>query len=249
MPRLVVGMKVSRSEICDHEVFTLSRSIRSVRDRVVVYHTGGGETARVLADPENEKRAVFEALTSEGYRVVSITSSNDHWGSPRSLRAHNILYERIASGRGHGRVAVFCQSMGGLSAYSWTCRCPERVLGIYGIYPVTNLESMLNGKLGDSIEGVYSQQGIDIHNALSKFDPIRQIESANISSIPAKHRHGDQDSLVRYNENAVDFARVYRDRGGSLDLVTIRGLGHEANPAFFNPDDAVDFVNSLDWCQ
>ena len=240
-------MKVSRSEIFDHEVFTLSRSMGSGSDRVVIYHTGGGETARVLADPANEKRKIFEALTSAGYLVAAVTSSTDHWGSPRSIRAHDILYDRIASGVGDGRIAILCQSMGGLSAYSWTCRHPERVLGIYGIYPVTNLDSMIRGKLGNTIEGVYSQQGINIHDALCEFDPIRQIESAGISGIPAKHRHGDSDLLVRYKENAIDFARVYRDRGGSLDLMTIRGLGHEANPAFLDPDEVVDFVNSLGW--
>jgi hypothetical protein len=137
--------------------------------------------------------------------------------------------------------------MGGLSAYNWICRNREKVLGVYGIYPVTNLGSMLTGALGETIGEVYQRQGINLSESLQIYDPIRQLGSVNLNSIPARHRHGDADLLVRYRENALDFANAYRRSGGNLELITVEGLGHEANPAFFDPEEVVDFMGSLDW--
>lgn len=214
---------------------------------MVIYHTGGGETAEVLADPGNEKRGILEALSSAGYLVTSITSTRDHWGSPISLGANDLLYEWASSEFRVGEVAILCQSMGGLSAYNWLCRNGEKVRGIYGIYPVTNLGSMLQGDLGEAIGKVYQGQGINVRDSLSIYDPIRQIVKTRVADIPAKHRHGDADLLVRYRENALDFAKAYRKSGGEMDLVTVKGLGHEANPAFFAPEEVVAFMDSLDW--
>jgi hypothetical protein len=240
-------MQVSYSDLSDHEVVTLFPPRSHEFLRIVVYHTGGGETAKALDDPTKKKRPIFEALTEAGYIVTSVTSSGRHWGSPEALVAHDLLYEWVAEEYGARKIAIFCQSMGGLSAYNWTCRNPNKVLGIYGIYPVTNLSSMMFETLEESIVGVYDRYGIDIRNSMSEYDPISQIGSCDISKIPVKHRHGDSDQLVKYKENALEFAQVYRDSGGSLDLVTVRGFGHVADPVFFEPDEVVGFMDSLGW--
>jgi hypothetical protein len=240
-------MRVTYSDLSGHEVVTLLPLKAYDPLRVVVYHTGGGETAQVLDDLKNEKRSIFEALTEAGYIVTSVTSSGRHWGSPEALVAHDLLYKWVADEYGALKIAIWCQSMGGLSAYNWTCRNPQCVLGIYGIYPVTNLPSMMVGTLEDSIVDIYARYDIDIQNAMSEYDPIRQIGSCDVARIPVKHRHGDSDQLVKYRENALDFAQVYGDTGGRLDLITVRGLGHVADPVFFVPDEVVSFMDSLDW--
>jgi hypothetical protein len=240
-------MKADYSILSGHEVVTLSLPEAYDPRRVVIYHTGGGETAKVLDNPTNEKRSIFKALIGAGYIVTSVTSSGRHWGSPEALVAHDLLYEWVAEEYGVRRVAIFCQSMGGLSAYNWTCRNPLKVLGIYGIYPVTNLPSLMIERLVGSIVDIYARYDIDIRSSMSEYDPISQIISSDISGIPVMHRHGDSDELVKYRENALEFARVFRDAGGALDLVKVGGLGHEANPAFFVPDEVLGFMDSLDW--
>lgn len=216
-------------------------------ERIVVYHTGGGEDSEVLCDPGNEKRGIFEALSESGYSILSVSSSTRHWGSPQAIRANALLFEWIGENLGASRVGVLCQSMGGLSAYNWAIRNPRAVLGIYGVYPVTNLGAMLEGGLGPAIRQVYSEQGIDLAFRLREFDPMEGLGVLCNHEIPVKHRHGDSDSLVEYAPNALDFGERFRQLGGEFELVTVTGLGHEANPAFFQPGEVVDFMNCLDW--
>ncbi len=225
----------------------LSPSIGVPVTRVIVYYTGGGESAEVIADPRNEKRGILSELAARGYVVASVSSRPDHWGSPVVLDANDALFGWIRGDLRVSKVGILCQSMGGLSAYSWACRHPEKVCGIYGIYPVTNLGSMLAGALRERISDVYAQQGIDINERSAEFDPIREIESSCLARVPAMHRHGKEDALVQYGPNAVEFSRAYRRSGGRLKLLSVEGLGHEAHPTFFNPAEAAAFMDSLHW--
>jgi pimeloyl-ACP methyl ester carboxylesterase len=216
-------------------------------ERIIIYHTGGGEDSEVLCDPGNEKRGIFETLSESGYSILSISSSRGHWGSPLAIHTNDLLFEWIGENLGASRIGIMCQSMGGLSAYNWAIRNPEAILGIYGIYPVTNLGAMLEGELGPAIRQVYSEQGIDLALRLKEFDPMAGIAQVCRPGIPAKHRHGDSDSLVEYVANAVEFREACRNLGGAFDLVTVKGLGHEAHPEFFKPQEVADFMDSLAW--
>jgi len=212
-----------------------------------MYHTGGGETATVLNEGENEKSGIFEALSDAGYIIASATSGPAHWGSPVALRANDVLFRAIRSRFGVSQVAILCQSMGGLSAYSWASRNPQSVLGIYGLYPVTDLGSMLRGELGEKILQVYKSQGVDLSKDLESYNPIDRLSPIVASGIVAKHRHGEEDRLVEYGPNAREFAEVFRDLGGSFELVPVPGLGHEANPRFFDSQEVLDFMEGLRW--
>jgi pimeloyl-ACP methyl ester carboxylesterase len=217
------------------------------RPRVVAYHTGAGETAKVLSDPKNEKRGILDALSGAGYVVTSITSTKDHWGSPVSLKANDALYAWIRSDFSTQKIGLLCQSMGGLSAYNWACRNPKAVLGVYGIYPVTNLAAMLRGPAGPVIAKVYERQEIDLSKEISTFDPIQQIGPLSRGGVPAKHRHGDADALVEYEPNALRFAQAYAKSGGRFELVPVKGLGHQVDPSFFNAEEVLGFMDSLNW--
>lgn len=240
-------MMVKFSRELGYETVWIFPSTLIDKPRVVVYHTGGGETARVLADDGNEKRGIFARLAESGYVVTSVTSTPDHWGSPLALRANDALLSGIRSRFDVEKIGVMCQSMGGLSAYIWSCRNPEVVVGIYGVYPVTNLGSRLKGSLGSSISKVYTSQGVDLGTDLSSYDPIKQIGSLVRMGVPAKHRHGDADALVEYGANARKFAEAYDKLGGNFELVTVQGLGHQADPDFFKPEEVLDFMDSLKW--
>ncbi len=240
-------MDIQRGRIGDLETVSILPSPSTNLGRIVVYHTGGGESADVLADPGNEKCGIFSGLSRAGYPVTSITSRPDHWGSPISLKANDLLYDWALSQFGIEVVGILCQSMGGLSTYNWACRNPDRVVGIYGIYPVTNLAAMLRGVLGGTIETIYGEQGVNLALDLRNYDPIQQIASLCRRGVPAMHRHGDADQLVEYGANALEFSRAYNGLGGRLELITLDGLGHEAHPAFFKPEEVVGFMDSLDW--
>jgi len=226
---------------------TIRPASMSKNPRVIVYHTGAGETAAVLMDPRNEKAGILDALCNACYVVSSITSTKDHWGSPVSIRAHDVLYAWVRSNFSVRRIALLCQSMGGLSAYNWACRNVESVLGVYGIYPVTNLSAMLRGPAGPTICKVYEKQGIDLEREVSAFDPIRQIAPLSRAGVPAKHRHGDADTLVEYGPNALQFAEEYARHGGRFELETVKGLGHQVDPKFFDAEEVLAFMNSLSW--
>ncbi len=240
-------MRVVLGNISGREAVTIYPSIVTDETRIVAYHTGAGETARVLSDVKNEKAEIFAVLSGAGHLVTSITSTRDHWGSSVALQAHDALFEWICSQFSPRRIGVLCQSMGGLSAYNWCCRHVSDVVGVYGIYPVTNLASMLRGSLLPVISAVYSRQGIDLSQDLALYDPIRQVGRLAHKRIPAMHRHGDADQLVQYGPNALEFAEVYRKHGGRFELVTVPGLGHQVDPAFFNAVEVLRFMNSLSW--
>lgn len=241
------SLRIEFGTVQGYEVVTVYPSEKVKRPRVVVYHTGAGETAKVLSDPKNEKRGILDSLSDAGYLVTSITSTKDNWGSPVSLKAYDALYDWIRSDFSTQKIGLLCQSMGGLSAYNWACRNTGAVLGVYGIYPVTNLAAMLRGAAGPIIAKVYEGQGIDLGKEISIFDPIQQIGSLSRAGVPAKHRHGDADALVEYEPNAVRFGQEYARSGGRFQLVTVKGLGHQADPSFFNPEEVLGFMDSLKW--
>ncbi len=243
----VAAMDVLEEQIEDHETVWLMPRNPGRAPKAVVYHTGGGETARVIADGGDAKRGILSLLVEHGYVVCSVTSDTRHWGSPRALTANDLLFDAVQSRYGLDKIGILCQSMGGLSAYSWSCRNPTSVTGIYGVYPVTNLGSMLEGSLGCGIAEVYSAQGVDLDLDRPEYDPICQIAALAGAGVPAMHRHGRLDEVVDYRRNAEDFGKAYRDAGALFRLVTVPGLGHEADPAFFKPAEVLGFFQGLAW--
>ena len=62
------------------------------------------------------------------------------------------------------------------------------------------------------------------------------------AGVPIFHVHGDKDATVPLEANAGELARRYRQLGGSVELLVIRGKGHQMIKEFIECQPLVDFV-------
>ncbi len=182
----------------------------------VVYHTGAGEDCNaIVGDP---KGGVIQRLLAQGFLVCTITSGPQHWGDPSGEEAHEALYHYMrATFPVRETVNLLAQSMGGTSAYPWAAHHPERVERIYGIYPITNFESM------------------------GERNPIRTLQPLVDHQIAIMHRHGLEDKAVPFEQNARQFAEAYTRLGGKIRITPVPDVGHEFSPFIFVPEEVADF--------
>jgi len=184
-----------------------------------IYHTGAGENCNVIiGGGDTEKPPIIKMLLENGFLVCTITSGEQHWGNPAAEAAHEALYRYVTEiFPVQKKVDLLVQSMGGTSAYPWAISHPERIHRIYGIYPVTNLESM-----GDR-------------------NPIHNLKPLAENNISIMHRHGTEDKSVPFEQNARQFEEAYRRIGGNIRIIPIPGLGHQVHPLFFVPEEVTAF--------
>jgi|GEM_PF-1969503 len=185
----------------------------------VAYHTGAGEDSRVITgEGDTEKPPIIKMLLENGFLVCTITSGKEHWGDPSAEEAHEDLYQYVKTVFPvQIKVNILAQSMGGTSAYPWASSHPGRVCRIYGIYPVTNLESMGNR------------------------NPIRNLKPLADHDISIMHRHGTDDKSVPFEQNARQFEETYKRLGGNIRIIPVAGVGHQVHPLMFIPEEVSNF--------
>lgn len=187
----------------------------------VAYHTGAGETCASLTATEasaSDKAGIVKLLLERGFVVCSITSGPAHWGDPSAEEAHEALYQYMQGTFPVAKkVNIWMQSMGGMSAYPWAIRHPDRVLRMYGVYPITNRTEM----------GARS--------------PIHNLEPLAKEEVKIMHRHGLADTVVPFDLNAKQFEEAYKKLGGQIKIIAVPGLGHQVDPLLFVSDEVADF--------
>ena|ERR1700754_1533976 len=87
-------------------------------------------------------------LLTKGFYVAFINVDNQY-GSPQSLQAWDKFYTYLTVKRAFAyKVALEAVSRGGLYAYGWAKRNPDKVSCIYGETPVCDFKSWPGGRQG-----------------------------------------------------------------------------------------------------
>lgn len=187
------------------------------------------------------------ALLGRGFHVAYVDVQN-LYGAPVALDAMDRFYEELISKRGLSRKPVLEGfSRGGLFAYNWAARHPEKVGAIYGDAPVCDFKSWPGGKFSgkgsagdwERLKGVY---GFTEEQAMaSKVNPVDNLEPLAKAHVPILHVVGDADKVVPVAENTAVVKERYDKLGGEMLVISKPGVDHHPH-SLKDPTPIVDFI-------
>ncbi|MEN0052562.1 MAG: SGNH/GDSL hydrolase family protein [Mucilaginibacter sp.] len=190
-------------------------------------------------------------LLTKGFYVAFI-NVDDQYGSPQALQAWDKFYTHLTVKQGFApKVALEAVSRGGLYAYGWAKRNPDKVSCIYAETPVCDFKSWPGGKgksPGDAKAWAELKQVYHFaeEQALAyKDNPIDNLEGLASFRVPVLHTIGLDDKLAPPDENTYLFAQKYVALGGPMSIHPITQGPFELQGHHFNidrPDYYADFI-------
>lgn len=183
---------------------------------------------------------VDEALVRNGFHIAHINTGGQ-FGSPASLDQWDKFYELLTTKHGLAKKpAIIAVSRGGLFAYRWAARNPEKVACIYADTPVCDFKSWPLGRgQGIGHKGTWQQllkaYGLSEADAL-KWDknPIDVLKPLADASIPLMHIVTEDDRVVPPNENTHVLAKRYKELGGSIVVTRVKNGKPKSNGHHFD---------------
>ena len=195
-----------------------------------------------------------ESLLAHGFHVAGVNVGTS-LGSPASAEAFDKFYEFVINKyQLNPKARLIGQSQGGLMAYGWAFRHPEKVDRILGIYPALDLrswptlEKVVGPKsVGNPVFGFQAMSLDELKKRLPEFNPIDNLKPLADAKVKIFHIHGDSDHTVPFEPNSGEALRRYRALGGDMEVLSLPGKGHDPGPGFYGSQKAVDFlIASLD---
>lgn len=197
-------------------------------------------------DAFTERTGVLQLL-EQGFHHVHLEVGNT-FGSPRALEQFDAFYEALRRGGLGPKAALVGISRGGLYAYRWAARHPERVACIYGDAPVCDFKSWPGGKgKGKGSPGDWAQlqrhYGFATEAEALAFtgNPVDQLAPLATAKVRLLHVVGDTDDVVPMAENTTLVASRYRALGGRMEVIHKPGVGHHPH-GLDDPAPAVTFI-------
>lgn len=189
--------------------------------------------------PGKAEQWMFDQFFAAGVAVAGI-DVGESYGSPDGRRLFTQLYEKVTKDYGlAAKPCLLARSRGGLMLYNWAAEHPGKVSGIAGIYPVCNLLSYPGLQRAC---GAYRLSEAGLMSALSQHNPIDRLAPLAAAGVEIFHIHGDQDRVVPLSDNSGVVHERYNKLGGSMQLKTVAGQGHNMWRGFFESQELVDFV-------
>jgi len=191
--------------------------------------------------PRIETDWLFTRLLENGIAIAGM-DVGESYGNPQGVAQFTQFYRHIV-GKYHlaSRACLVPQSRGGLMLYNWAEANPEFVKCIGGIYTVTNLASYPGLARASS---AYGMSVSEMQEKLDDYKPIDNLAPLATARVPILHLHGDSDKVVPLEENSLELSRRYRALGGDMQLLVVKGKGHQVDPGFFESQALLDFLVS-----
>jgi len=194
----------------------------------------------------HEPQADLELLTN-GWHVAYLNVQN-MYGAPMALDHMDRFYEYLTNHFGLAPKTVLEGfSRGGLFAFNWAARHPERVASIYVDAPVCDFKSWPAGwgkGKGSSNDWVRCKNvyGLNDEQARAyKLNPVDNLAPLARAHIPILSVCGDADTTVPMAENTLVVKERYEKLGGEIKVITKPGVDH--HPHSLRPPTAiVDFI-------
>ena len=187
------------------------------------------------------------ALLTNGFHVAYLDVKN-LYGAPVALDHMDRFYEHLTGKLQLSSKAVLEGfSRGGLFAYNWSARHPERVACLYVDAPVCDFKSWPagwgkgRGSKGDweKCKQVY---GLSDEQARSyQFNPVDNLAPLAQAHVPILSVCGDADDIVPMPENTLLVQQRYEKLGGEIKVITKPGVGHHPH-SLKDPTPIVEFI-------
>lgn len=192
-------------------------------------------------------------LLSRGMYVAYVDVDNQY-GSPQAMQVWDKFYAYLQKNAGFStKAALEAVSRGGLYAYAWAKRNPDKVSCIYGETPVCDIKSWPGGKgagMGDTTSWKQFKQVFGFTEAQAmafKDNPIDNLEGLAAFHVPLLHYISNADKLVPVAENSNILVKNYNALGGQATEVVIDKQPQELFGHHFiieHPEAIADFLMS-----
>lgn len=187
------------------------------------------------------------ALLEKGFYAAYIDVQN-MYGSPTAMRHMDAFYDVLTGKYGLSKKTVLEGfSRGGLFAFNWAARHPDRVACIYVDAPVCDFKSWPGGK-GKGVGGAGDWQnllkiyGLTESEAMAyRGNPVDNLAPLAKAHIPLLHIVGDADDVVPLAENTAVVEKRYKALGGPIQVIVKPGVGHHPH-SLVDPAPIVEFV-------
>ena len=165
-------------------------------------------------------------LLRNGYHVAHIDCLN-MLGSEPALDVMDKFYEQVRQQWGlSGKPALEGVSRGGLHAYRYAARHPERIACIYADTPVMDFKSWPRkwpGSKGDW-DLILKHYGFADEQAAIDYkgNPVDQLEPLAKAKIPLRHVISLSDKVVPPEENTLEAKRRLEKLGHNMEVVVVK---------------------------
>jgi len=187
------------------------------------------------------------ALLAKGY-YLAFMDAHDMYGAPAALDHFDKFYDfLLATYHLSPKPVLEGFSRGGLYAFNWAARNPDRVAAIYADAPVCDFKSWPGGKgktplAANNWQGLLRVYGFTEQQALAyKGNPVDNLAPLAAAKVPILGVYGEADTDVPPDENILLLDQRYRALGGEIKLIPKPGAGHHPH-SLANPAPIVDFI-------
>jgi pimeloyl-ACP methyl ester carboxylesterase len=189
--------------------------------------------------PDSHSLWLFNSLLAHGIAIAGI-DVGESYGSPDGCTVFTKFHNHLMHDYGlASKVILLACSRGGLQAYNWASRNPQRIQCIAGIYPVCDLRDYPGL---DRAAGAYGLSVSQLEKRLAEFNPIDELEPLARNHVPIMHLHGTKDETVPLESNSRELFRRYASLGGRFQLIDLPGEGHFSSDAFYRNQRLLDFI-------
>jgi dienelactone hydrolase len=171
-------------------------------------------------------------LLEKGFYNVHIAVGNT-FGCPDALKHFDAMYASITAQGLAKKGTLIGISRGGLYAYNWASRNPDKVNCIYGDAPVCDFKSWPGGKgkgkgSADDWKALIKSYHFKDETAALAWtnNPVDRLEPIAKAKIPLVHVVGDVDDIVPVDENTAIIEHRYKALGGEITVFHKPAVGH-----------------------
>jgi pimeloyl-ACP methyl ester carboxylesterase len=187
------------------------------------------------------------ALLAQGFHVAYLDVQN-LYGAPVALDHMDRFYAHLTTVRGLSPKSVLEGfSRGGLFAFNWAARHPDRVACLYVDAPVCDFKSWPAGwgqGRGSPEDWARCKKVYGLTDEQARAYPLNPVDNlAPLAKvrIPILSVCGDADDVVPMAENTLLVQERYVKLGGPITVITKRGVGHHPH-SLKDPARIVDFI-------
>lgn len=185
--------------------------------------------------------SVDKALLEKGFHVAYYDLTH-LYGSPRAQRLGSDFYNVMCRDyRLSPKVTLEGFSRGGLFAFNWGAKNPDKVACIYVDAPVCDVFSWpgKHSELWNDLLKEWELKEEDMDHF--KGNPTDNLAPLARAGIPVISVCGDSDRTVPYEKNMKVVAERYRALGGPVEIILKPGCDHHPH-SLEQPEAVVDFI-------
>lgn len=210
---------------------------------VILYAHGASEDHTSITT-DGMKSATINALMDAGYIVASTNAHGNNWGNQSSVDDFNALAKYVRSNYNVKGMAMWSQSMGGLTGLQVVTQGNVDLVGWLGTYPVCNLANLYS--LGTYVSQINTAYGITgsglltYANQTNGHDPVLKSAKA-YKDIPMRFYASPSDTVVPKANNADALSAIVAN--SRSEAVTVVCSGNHGDASHFQPSDYAAFFN------